>query len=258
MASHHLVEFALEPLQNALLQARYVGLGNSEEIRDVLLRHLLSRAKSEAEFHDGAFSFAQLVERVVQQLAIDFVFEIPIDGIRICAEHIRQQQLVPVPVDVERLVQRDLGAQFVVPAKVHQDFILDTPRGVRRQLDFLGRIERVHRFDEPDGPDGHEILDVDASVLELAGDVHDEPQVALNEHGSHGRIARGQALKQILLFLLGQRRRQRLASADVIDLIRLTQEANSQADVEKAKPKEREAALGFEGLEHLHRHPLHS
>ncbi len=76
---------------------------------------------------------------------------------------------------LSRLLAR-LG--LVLPGK---DFVLYAAGRVGGQLDVLVRAVGVYRLDQADGPNGNEILYVDACVLKPAGNVDDQAEVALNE-----------------------------------------------------------------------------
>ena len=88
--------------------------------------------------------------------------------------------------------------------------------GVGCQLDVLIRPIGAHGLDETDGADGNEILDVDARILEPAGDVHHQTQVMLDQLLSGGLLS--QSVQQLRLSLPAQRRWKRIAAADIMQL----------------------------------------
>jgi len=100
-------------------------------------------------------------------------------------------------------------------------------------LIFFLRIERVDRLDQTDRSDGDEILDIDAGVFEFAGDVDDEPQVALDQHGTDRRVAGRQLFQQIFFFLPRKRRRQRFAAADIVNLFAFQSEQKQKPVIEQ-------------------------
>ena len=112
---------------------------------------------------------------------VDIVLHRAHDGIRVRAQNVREQQLVAVPIGVDRLVERDLRLLPRNLSDIHQDLVFDTARGVRRKLDVPVDAEGGYRLDKPDRPDGNEILHADSRVFKTPGQIHDQPQIALNE-----------------------------------------------------------------------------
>ncbi|MMZ63971.1 hypothetical protein D1872_262630 [compost metagenome] len=153
----------------------------------------------------------------MQQLSVDLLFNIAVNRIVLRPQHIGQQKLVSVPIDIERLVKRHLRPYFAVAAQIHQNFIFDTAGGIRRQFDFLLGIKRVDRLDQSDRTDGNQILDIDARILELSGDINDQSEIPFDQHGPDRGIAGRELLEQIFFFLARQWRRQRFTPADIID-----------------------------------------
>ena len=181
--------------------------------------------RPEAQAHDTPLPLRQPRKGLAQQLLLGVLLHGPHDDVAVRPEHVGQQQLVAVPVRVDRLVERDLGLLACDLADVHEDLILDAARGIGRQLDVPVRFECADGLDEADGPDGDQVLDVHAGVLEPARDVDHEPQIALDEPGPRGLVARGGLLQEGLLLLRGKRRRENVAAADVHELCGLPQEA---------------------------------
>ena len=89
-------------------------------------------------------------------------------------------------------------------------------------LVFLSASVSVHPLDQPDGADGDQILDADAGVFELPGDVDHQTQVVLDEGLADFRLLAGVVGQVFLLLFRGQRRGQALGRADVIDGRQLT------------------------------------
>ena len=128
--------------------------------------------------------------------------------IRLAAQHVRQQQLVAVAVDVQRLVDAGLLPTVGAFAQIHQDLVADAAAGVSRQLDApLGR-EGVHSLDEPDGADGHHVLRGDAAALVFLRKVHHQPQVMGDELIPGGGVAVGHPGQKGFFLFRGQGRRQ--------------------------------------------------
>ena len=46
---------------------------------------------------------------------------------------------------------------------------------------MFSRVIGSHRLDQPDGPNGDQILDAHSSVFNPSGDIHYQPQIVLNE-----------------------------------------------------------------------------
>ena len=71
-----------------------------------------------------------------------------------------REELVAVPIGVERLVKGDLRLGLVVAPQVHEDLVFDAAGRVGGQLDLLRRVEGVDRLDQADGADGDQIFDM--------------------------------------------------------------------------------------------------
>ena len=81
------------------------------------------------------------------------------------AEDIGQQQLVSVPVGVERLVEAHLRALAADLAQIHQYLVFDAAAGVGRKLYVLAGVKRVDGLDKSYRADGYQILKVYPGVL---------------------------------------------------------------------------------------------
>ena len=95
--------------------------------------------------------------RVVLERAADLVL--------VRAEDLGQQQLVSVPVGVERLVEAHLRALAADLAQIHQYLVFDAAAGVGRKLYVLAGVKRVDGLDKPDRADGYQILKVYPGVF---------------------------------------------------------------------------------------------
>ena len=175
----------------------------------------LPSTEAKAQRDDCSLPRGQLVDRVHQELAVDIVLNGLQDKVLVGAENVGEQQLVPVPVGVERLVKADLGLLRRGLAQVHEYLIFNAARGVGRELDVLVAAVRVHCLDEPDRTDGDEVFDVDAGIFKPARDVGDKPQVVLNERAAHALVAFIHARDELSFLLPLERRRERIAAADV-------------------------------------------
>ena len=103
---------------------------------------------------------------------------------------------------------------------MHQDFVFNAPGSVGGQLDVLLPAVGTYRFDEANGSDGNEVLNVHPCVLKPAGDVDHQAEVALNEDALRLLFSRLHPDQVILLLCRGQRRRQHIAAPYVIDAAR--------------------------------------
>ena len=162
-----------------------------------------------------ALALGKSADRVHQQLAVDIVLNGAQDKVLVGAENVGEQQLVSVPVGVERLVKADLGLLRRGLAQVHEYLIFNAARGVGRELDVLVAAVRVHCLDEPDRTDGDEVFDVDAGVFKPARDVGDKPQVVLNENLPALSSRPHPCARNHLRLPSRERRRERIAAADV-------------------------------------------
>ncbi len=193
-------------------------MGDAQLIGYLLLGLLPAPAQAEAEGDDFTLPLAQLGNGGGEKLAVYIVLDGPHNGVRVSAQDVAEQQFVAVPVGVERFVQAHFAPLGRVFAEVHQDFVLYAAGRVGGQLDVLVRAVGVYRLDQADGPNGNEILYVDACVLKPAGNVDDQAEVALNEDLTGFLLPRVQAGQDFRFLLPGQRRGEGVAAADVLQL----------------------------------------
>ena len=205
---------------DALFQAGDVRLGDAHAVGYLLLGQLLPASQAKPQGDDVLLPGRQPGYCLRQELAVHVGLDGPHDHVTVGAQHVGQQQLLAVPVGVQGLVKADLRALGGIFPQVHEDLIFDAAGGVGGQLDVLVGPKGVDGLDEADGADGDQVLDVDAGVLKPAGDVHHQPQVSLDEGLTGQQLPSLQAGDPLRLLLPGQRRRQRVAAADVHDLIR--------------------------------------
>ena len=96
-------------------------------------------------------------------------------------QDIRQKQLVPVPVHVQRLIDGYLHLRLIVPSQIHQDFIFNTTGCIGRQLNIFIHVKRVDRLDETDRPDRNQIFHAHAGVVKLSCYVDHQAQVVFDQ-----------------------------------------------------------------------------
>ena len=154
------------------------------------LRRLARAADAEAQQNDLPVALAERLNGAQEHGALRVVLERAAHGVGVRAENVREQQLVAVPVSVERLIDAHLRFLRAALAQVHEDLVFDAARGVGRELDVLVRLEGMDGLDEADRADRDQVLDVNARVFKPARDVHHQPQVVLDEQGS-GLLAPG-------------------------------------------------------------------
>lgn len=103
---HHIL---FHPFHNALFQSRNIRLRDAEQIRHLFLRMFFSICQAEPHTDDGFLALRQAVECPMQQLPIHIVFYRPNDAVGFCAENVRQQQFVSIPVRAQRFIKGHLG-----------------------------------------------------------------------------------------------------------------------------------------------------
>ena len=96
-------------------------------------------------------------DQPAQQRPILFVLQLLQHGV-LLAHHVAEIQGIPLGARLQRVAERHLPLHLPLRPKMHEDFILNTPAGVGRQLDAPVGAEGVHRLDEPYGADGDQIL----------------------------------------------------------------------------------------------------
>ena len=87
-------------------QTRNIRLTYSQQICDLLLCVLLIAEKSESKGHYKPFSVAETLDRRQQNILFVLLFYPHADAVRVAAEHIRQQQFIAVPINIQWLVDR--------------------------------------------------------------------------------------------------------------------------------------------------------
>ena len=197
-------------------------MGDADAVGNLLLGVFPAPDQPEPQPHDDLLPLGQPVDGLQQQVPLNAGFDVAVDRVGLRAEDVRQQQLVAVPVDVQRLVDRHLVLLRLGLAQIHQNLVLDTARSVGGQLDVFFRAEGVDRLNQADGADRGQVLHPDAGRLELFGDVHHQAQVVDNELLARVgfRLGRriGQTRKHPLLLLARQRGRQRFRAVDIVEL----------------------------------------
>ena len=211
-AAEHLVT---EPLDDPLLQAADVALGDAHGIGHLFLRIFPPAGEPKAHQNDALLPRAQLGDRLTQHLPVRVVLHGAGDLVLIGAENVGQQQLIAVPVGVQRLVKTDLRPLGADLAQVHQDLVFNAAGGVGRKLDLLPAVKGVHSLDEPDRPDGDQILQVDAGVFKALGDIDHEPKIVLNQAPARLSVPCFQGGERRLLVLAGEGSGQSVAPTDV-------------------------------------------
>lgn len=74
------------------------------------------------------------------------------------ADDIHQGEGAAVPVAVQGVREGDLSLELPLGAEVHQDFIFNAPAGIGGQPDIFIRFEGGDALDEPDGPNGDQVV----------------------------------------------------------------------------------------------------
>ena len=173
-------------------------------------------AQAKAQGHDLLLPGGQAAQGRKEHLPLGILLHGAVDDVRLGAQHVAEEQLVAVPIRVQRLVERDLPLLVGGLAQVHQNLVLDAPGGVGSQLDVFVHLEGVHRLDETDGADGDEILQPQPGGFELFGNVDHQAQIVDDEGLPCGSVALVQPGKNRLFLLFGERRRKGIRTVDVV------------------------------------------
>ena len=125
------------------------------------------------------------------------------------AQNIREHLLIAVLIGADHFAQGNLSPRFFLRTNGHENFILNTARGVGAQRPVLAAVKRLYRFDEPNGSDGDQILHISAVNRILFTDVRNQAQIVLNQRVARVRIPCLHARDHSLFFfraqLLGKR-----------------------------------------------------
>ena len=145
--------------------------------------------QAEAQDHDAPVAFAEAREGGIEEIQVNGILDIAADDVVIGAEHIPEQQLVAVPIDVEGLVKADLQLQSVGLAEEHEYLVFDAARSIGCELDIFIGAEGVDGFDEPDSAYRDEVIYLYARIFEFFCDIDDEAEVMLDKPAAGFRIA---------------------------------------------------------------------
>src|SRR5699024_5141450 len=170
-----LFQLAAQVPDDPLFQPGNVALADTDGVGGLFLGVLHPVHQAEAQLHDLALPGAEPLHRPAQHRPLGVLLQALAHLVLVGAQHVRKQQLVAVAVHVERLVDAGLLAAAGSLAQVHQDLVADAAAGVGGQLDVALGGEGVHRLDEADGPDGHQVLGGHPAGLVLFGQVDHQP-----------------------------------------------------------------------------------
>jgi len=147
----------------------------------------------------------QLAQHVIQLLHANFQVNFIAHSV-IDANHVHQCQRVTLIVHINGITHADVLRTFFLCTKMHKDFIVNAPRGVRRQSRTLANIEGVDRLNQPDCAHGNQVVLFHAVGVVFLNHMHHQPQVVLNELISCKLVACGMGLQIFLFLRSGQRR----------------------------------------------------
>ena len=107
-----------------------------------------------------------------------------IDHVFVRAQDIRQQQLISIPVHIQRFIDGNLHLCLIVSAQVHQNFIFNAPGSIGGKFDLLLRIKGIDRLDQSDSSDGDQILHTNARIVKFLGNIDNETQIMFDQSAS--------------------------------------------------------------------------
>ena len=124
-ALHLLEHFLTQVRDDALFEPADVALRDAQQIRDLFLRRLARAADAKAQQDDLPVALAECLDGAQEHGALRVVLERAAHGVGVRAENVREQQLVAVPVGVERLVDAHLCFLRAALAQVHEDLVFN-------------------------------------------------------------------------------------------------------------------------------------
>lgn len=101
------------------------------------MRIFLSAAESEPHPHYKLVAVGKGINGAQEQTFFVLRLYAAIYRIRFTAENIGQKQLVPVPIHVQRLIERNLVSYIICLSQEHEYLVFDAPRGICRELYVL-------------------------------------------------------------------------------------------------------------------------
>ncbi len=205
--------FLPESGNDTLLQSGYIGLGNSQQICNFLLRALCFSVQTKAHGDDLFFTGRKDFHGRHQQTPLGILFNGAHHYIRICAQYIAEQQLVAVPVGIQRFIKGYLALSVGIFAQIHQYFVFNTSGCVGSQLDVFCGLIRTHSFNQSDGTNRNQIFNMNTGILKTTGYIYHQTKIVFDQFCT--RLIMIQMLQQLRFSVAGQRRRKSITSADV-------------------------------------------
>ena len=100
-------------------------MGYPEGIGDLLLRVFPAAAEPEAHGHNDPFPFLKRVDGSVETAALILAIKVALYILRLAAEDIGEQQLVAVPIDIQRLEIGHLSLGWIRLTQIHEYLVLN-------------------------------------------------------------------------------------------------------------------------------------
>ena len=140
-----------------LVAALYIAPRNVQLLCHFPLGKGLSAVETVAQGEDGLLPFWEELDKAIHLLALQAQVHI-VQNVDVVGEHVAPCDAVAVLVSVDGVAEIEVMGRLLPAAKMHEDFILNTPAGISGELGPLAVIKGGHRLDEPDGADGDQIF----------------------------------------------------------------------------------------------------
>lgn len=141
-----------------LLAARYIAAADVIDGGDLALGLRRAALKAVAAADHICLTLRQaLPHQPPHEQAVFLVLQVGEHRI-VHPDHVHQIQVPARLIRLNRLRERNLSLQLSLRAKVHEDFIFNTPARICCQADALVRAEGVDGLDQADRADGDQVV----------------------------------------------------------------------------------------------------
>ena len=196
--------------QRPLLQSGDIGSADPALPGGLPLGHRFPAVQSVAQADDLRLALVEATADQRAQAAAELPAADALGHIVLLREHIHDEQAVALAVHIQRVRQAQLARALSLTAEIHEDLVLDAAAGIGRQPHVFVRPVGIDALDEPDRPDGDQIVRVVGGIV-LLDDVRHQPQIVLHEQIARLQISLLPALEIFALLFPAQRSREGVA-----------------------------------------------
>ena len=177
-----------------LVPAGYIGPADAAGGGDLTLGAGNLPVQTVAEGDDLRLPLGQTAVHAAADLGAGVLGIQILQHVVVHADDVHQGEGVAVPVGVDGVGQGHIPLVFPLASEVHENLVLHAPAGIGCQPDVFIRLEGGNPLDEPDGPNGDEIILVAGLDVILFQNVGHQAQIVLDELVAGLQVALGKPL----------------------------------------------------------------